>query len=143
MQLEYYSLPLKPEAIMCRKEHPKCSLRQSVAQQLHLILTTAFGEVPTEENFGCNIWDHDFDKLTSGTKIMELIRQSLLLSIRQYEKRLGNVRVDVNVQQEEFAEGASARRIKKRLNVTVSGLLQTTNETFTYNDRFFVGPLSY
>lgn len=79
-------MPLQADTIMRRQEHATCSLRHSVAQQLHLLITTAFGEVPADESFGCNIWEHDFDNLTSGSKMKELIRQSLLLAIELHEK---------------------------------------------------------
>ena len=143
MQLECYSMPLRLDIIMQKKEHPKCSPQQSVAQQLHLLVTTAFGELSFDNAFGCNIWEHDFDNLTSGHKLKEMIRQSLLQSIQQHEKRLSNVRVEILVRQEELWEYTNARRVKKRMDVTITGVLQLTNEKFSYTDSFFVGPLSY
>ncbi len=143
MQLEYYSLPLALERVMRQQEHPKSSLQQSVMHHLHLLLTTAFGEFPGDEHFGCGIWDHDFDNVTSAHKLKELIRQSLLKGIQEQEKRLGNVRVELTIVQEELAEGVSARRVKKRISITISGVLQLTNEQLVFRDSFFVGPLSY
>lgn len=143
MQQEFYELPLRLEGVMRQKEHPKCSLQQSVVQQLHLLLTTSFGEYPVDEGFGCSIWDHDFDNLTSSSKLKEIIRQSLLKSISEHEKRLGQVRIEVVVRQEELIDHVSGRRIKKRMDITITGILQLTNEKFTYKDSFFVGPLSY
>ena len=143
MQQEFYALPLMLDQVMRMKEHPKCTLQQAVMQHLHLILTTAFGEFPLDEGFGCGIWDHDFDNLTSGPKMKELIRQSLLQSVHEHEKRLNNVRIELLVRQEELRESTSGRRVKKRMDVTITGSLQLTNEKFTYMDSFFVGPLSY
>jgi phage baseplate assembly protein W len=143
MQLQYYKLPLQAEAIMRRQEHPKCGLRHSVAQQLHLLITTSFGELPADESFGCNIWEHDFDNLTSSSKMKELIRQSLLLAIEAHEKRLINIQVEVQVRQEEMLSMAKSRQVKKRMDIAVSGVLHLTNEPFHYKDSFFIGPLSY
>jgi hypothetical protein len=143
MQLEYYSLPLALENVMRQQEHPRISLQQSVTQHLHLLLTTSFGEFPGDESFGCGIWDHDFDNVTSAHKLKELIRQSLLKSIQEQEKRLGSVRVELMIVQEELAEGASSRRVKKRITVSVAGILHSTNEQLVFKDSFFVGPLSY
>ena len=143
MQLEYYSLPLALERVMRQQEHPRTSLQQSVTQHLHLLLTTAFGEFPGDEGFGCGIWDHDFDNVTSAHKLKELIRQSLLKSIQEQEKRIGSVRVELSIMQEELAEGASSRRIKKRINISVTAVLNSTNEPLVFRDSFFVGPLSY
>lgn len=143
MQLQYYSLPLALERVMRQQEHPRATLQQSVMQHLHLLLTTAFGEFPGDEHFGCGIWDHDFDNVTSAHKLKELIRQSLLKSIQEQEPRLAHVRVELMILQEELAEGASSRRVKKRINISVTGVLQSTNEQLVFRDSFFVGPLSY
>lgn len=143
MQQEYYSLPLNLEAVMQKREHPKCSLQQSVVQQLHLVITTAFGELQTDDSFGCSIWDNDFDNLTSGPRLKEIIRQSLLQSISQHEPRLAGTRVELQVEQQELQEEAFGRRVKKRMDVTVSAMLIHTNEPFAYKDSFYIGPLSY
>lgn len=143
MQLEYYSLPLRLDAVMQKKEHPKCSLQHSVEQHLHLILTTAFGEVAGDEQFGCGIWEHDFDNVTSSHKLKEIIRQSLLQSIAGHENRLSGVRVDLLLRQEEIQSAADSQRVKKHIDITVTGVLQLTNERFRYNDAFFISPLSY
>jgi phage baseplate assembly protein W len=143
MTQQYYSLPLTPAGMMRQNEHPKCSLAQSVASHLRLIMTTAFGELSSDENFGCSIWEYDFDNLTTGHKIKELIRESLYDAIGQYEKRLDGVRVDLLVRQEEIAHEVFGYRIKKKLSVTVTGVLRATNEKFTYEDSFYTGPLSH
>src|SRR5665811_1591207 len=101
MQLEYYSLPVQFEALMRGQVHSKCDLQQSVFQHLHLILTTSFGGFPADERFGCGIWDHDFDNVTSAHKLKELFKQSLLQALQEQETRLGDIRVEVIMKQEE------------------------------------------
>lgn len=142
MPQEYYSLPLAVDRLMLRQEHPKCSLQQSVAQNLHLLLTTAFGEFPGDEQFGCSIWDNDFDNITSAPKQKEQMRQSILLSVQRYEKRLSKVRIELMMQQEELPD-INGKRIKKRIDVSVTGTLNLTNDKFMRKYSFFVGPLSY
>ncbi|MFD3000321.1 GPW/gp25 family protein [Pontibacter toksunensis] len=143
MKQQFYTLPLNFAGVMQKKEHPTCTLQQSVAQHLHLIITTAFGELPADERFGCSIWDHDFDNITSTHKIKEYIRQSLLSSIERYEKRLFNVRIDLIIKQEEVGGSIHGCRVKKKISITITGWLLATNEKFMYEDSFFTGPLSY
>jgi phage baseplate assembly protein W len=143
MQLEFYTLPMAVEAVMQKQELPRCSMQQSVMQHLHLLLTTSFGEFPADEVFGCGVWDHDFDIVTSAHKLKEMIRLSLMTSITDQEKRLGNVRVEIVLKQEEVPSFQGGRRIKKKIDITVNGILKLTNERFSYRDSFFVGPLSY
>jgi phage baseplate assembly protein W len=143
MNLEFYSIPLRPDVLMRQEEHLKCTLKQSVAQYLHLIITSAFGEIPADEDFGCSIWDYDFDNITSVHKLNELIKQSLTKSVQQYEKRLYNIKVELMVRQEELKDNLLGHRVKKRMDITITGQLQSTNEHFIYTDSFFTGPLSY
>ena len=143
MNKEFYSIPLALEQIMQKKEHPKCSLQQSIAQSLHLIITTALGEWPADDNFGCSIWDHDFDNITSSHKLKEWIIESLQNSIQQYEKRLRNVQIDLVIRQEEKAGNPSGYKVKKRIIINITAFLHSTNENFTYQDSFFTAPLSY
>ena len=143
MQFEYFTLPMSLEKVIRKEELTKCSVKQSVMQHLHLLLTTGFGEFPADESFGCGIWDHEFDNVTSAHKVKEIIRQSMVQTIQLKEKRLGNVRVELVIVQEELPDPDGGKTIKKRIDITVSGVLLLTNERIQYRDTFFVGPLSY
>lgn len=143
MRLKYYTLPLDPDLLMQKKEHPGCSLKQSVGHHLHLIITTAFGEMQSDVDFGNSIWDHDFDNLTARTRQQEWMKESLLLAIRKHEKRLDAIKVDVLVKQEEVNALSTERRVKKRLDINISARLTATSEDITFRDSFFVSPLSY
>jgi phage baseplate assembly protein W len=139
---EYYTLPLSVETLMRMGQHPKCSLLQSVLQHLHLLVTTATGEFRADEDFGCGIWDYDFDNITAANRIREIIRQSLLQTIQLKERRLGNVRLELLWRQEE-TPSSRGRNVRKKVDITVTGTLQLTNEKISFRDSFFVGPLSY
>ena len=128
---------------MRQEEHPRVSIQQSVIHPLDMLLTTAFGEVSGDEDFGCGIWDHDFDNVTSAHKLKEIIRQSLLKSIQEKEKRLTGVRVDLLIIQEDVPETSGMHSVKKKINITITGVLQLTNERLNFRDSFYVGPLSY
>jgi phage baseplate assembly protein W len=127
---------------MHHHEHPRCSLKQSVIQNLHLMLTTAFGEYPADEGYGCSIWENDFDNITSASKIKEHIKQSIIQSVHEHEKRLGKVSVKLMIHQEELAD-INGRRVKKRIEITISGTLLLTNDPFSHEYSFFAGPYSY
>lgn len=143
MRWKYYALPLEPELLMQKKEHPGRTLKQSVADHLHLIVTTAFGEMQSDADFGNSIWEHDFDNLTTRTKQQEWMKQSLILAIKKHEKRIDGVKVEVMVKQEEVAVLLVERRVKKRLDIYVTARLTATSEDIVFRDSFFVSPLSY
>ncbi|NHE58475.1 GPW/gp25 family protein [Cyclobacterium plantarum] len=143
MKNHFYKLPFSLVGIMQKKDHRTCSLEQSIAQHLHLIITTAYGELSMDEQFGCCIWEYDFDNITSSHKIKEFIRESLSNAILRYEKRLGNTRVELEIGQEEMASQKNGCRVKKKITITITGWLNATNEKFIYEDAIFTGPLSY
>jgi phage baseplate assembly protein W len=117
------------------------SLADSVANFMHLMTITKFEECKHDPNFGCAIWDHDFEVITNMQGFKERIRLSMEETIKTYEKRLSNVIVEINIQQ--FQSVIKKRRVKNRINVTVTGSLVETNEFFRWEEKFFIGPLSY
>lgn len=62
---QYYKIPLNLNRVVSRKEIDKCSLAESVANMIHLIGVTYFGECKFDESFGCEIWEHDFENISN------------------------------------------------------------------------------
>jgi phage baseplate assembly protein W len=143
MNVEYYSLPLRLDKVMKGDAHQKCTLQESISQHIHLIITTSFGEMQQDANFGCSIWDSDFDNLTSSNKIRESIKLSIQQSVSKYEQRLESIKVEIHIKEEELQTKINGRQVKKRLNVQITAINKTTSEKFFYEDHFFTGPLSY
>lgn len=138
---EYYHFPLRPDELIQKKEHPKCSLKDSVARMIHLIAVTHFGEYKPDESFGCEIWEFDFENITNSQLFREQINKSLKQSVEKYERRLSKVRVETQIQQVEYR--VINRRTKSRIILKVEGILAKTNEPFSYSENFFIAPLSY
>ncbi len=143
MSVEYYQLPLKLGDLMSGKMHNKVSLSDSIKQHLHLIITTSFGEMQFDENFGCSIWDDDFDNLTSTNKLREKIKNSILYSVNKYEKRIENVRLDLQIKEAELSVKSRGTSVKKRLDLVILANICSTNLPLQYTDSFFTGPLSF
>ncbi|GAB2530545.1 GPW/gp25 family protein [Spirosoma aerophilum] len=141
MPQPYYALPLRLDEILQRKPLPTCSLPQSIAQNLYLILTTHFAESRFDESFGCSLWDEDFsNQINSRWK--EDIRQSIETSVAKHEKRLIQVRVRVDLADQEIQLSRTNRRVKRRLHVWIDGTLTRTNEPFSFQRSLFLAPLS-
>lgn len=141
MVMEYYRLPFQPGRVMEKKEHPKCSLADSVAALLHLVAVTNFGDYTHDPTFGCEIWEHDFENISNSQIFREKLRVSIQATIEKHEPRLSNVRVGIQIDQIDYRMGQ--RRIKSRIRLKVDATLTLTNEPFTFTDQFFIGPLSY
>lgn len=141
MPQPYYTLPLRFDEILNHRPHPTCSLPQSVAQNLYLILTTHLAESRFNESFGCSLWDEDFANQASS-RWKENVRQSIDDSITAHEKRLTQVRVRVELADQEMQIGRTNRRVKRRLSVWIDGVLTRTNESFSFQRSLFLAPLS-
>lgn len=139
----YLSLPLQLDKIPVRGQLQTCNERQSIAHHIHLILTTSLGELASNPAFGCGLWDTDFDSLSSRSRLKDNLVQALDEAIRSHEPRLEKIRTDLQLHQDELSAAGLNRRVKNRLDITVTGLLKGTNEPIVYQDQFFIAPLSY
>ncbi|WP_223708300.1 GPW/gp25 family protein [Niabella beijingensis] len=139
---QYYKLPLELEKIVSKKELKKCSLKESIAHHLHLMLTTAFGELLSDEQFGNKLWEEDFDNVSYRNRQKEKILLSLGKTISRFERRIEKVKIEMNVHQEENPSGGDPR-MKRRLEFAITAVIAATNEPITYRDGFFISPLAY
>ena len=53
------------------------------------------------------------------------------------------IEIEVDISQEEILEPKISNRIKKRVRIKISSKIRKTNENFSYEEHFFIGPLSY
>lgn len=140
----YYSLPLDLGGVILKKDIGKCSLMHSVAQNIHLILTSRFGENRDDPTYGCSIWEEEFDVLQNLNSWCDRLSGSMRDSLNEHEKRLTNVKVSVKIQQDEMGDVViKAFRVKRRVDITVTGNLTKTNEPCTFYDNFYIGPISF
>ena len=138
---EYYRLPLRLGDVTRKKEIPKCTIPESVAQMVHLILTTAYGECTHNPLFGSEIWEKDFENIANSQLYRENLRKSIQNAIEINETRLTGIKVDIQMEQVDYM--FFNRRTKSRIKIRVTGTLVKTNEPFSVTDQFFIGPLSY
>lgn len=139
MSATYYRLPLDLAGIVERQQLPRCSVQESIAQHLYLMLTTYFGESRYEPEFGCQVWEQDFEAMTT-MRWRDSVQHSVEHAIRAYEPRLVRARAQVAVM--DFELKNVSPRIRKRLEVTISAALHRTDEPFTFQASLFVAPLS-
>ena len=135
----YYRLPLDLAAIVERQQLPRCSVQESIAQHLYLLLTTQFGEARFEPAFGCQVWEQDFEAMMT-MHWKDCVQDSIEEAIRNYEPRLVQARVEISLS--DFELKNVNQRIRKRLEVRVTAALHRTDEPFVFQASLFVAPLS-
>lgn len=142
MKGKYYKLPMDFSQLLQKKDIPAVNLEESVAQHIHLLITTVLGENKDDPQYGCQWWDSDFDIKASNNEVKEQVETAVKTAVLRYERRLAQIRVVAAVNQEELMM-APARKMKKKIRVTVSGTLAKNNNPFQYTSYFYISPLSY
>jgi len=140
----YLKLPLNFADLLAKRELTTCDLEYSIAQNLFLILITAFGECRFDSSFGCELWDLDFELIYNPNMWKERVQKSMQAAVERHEKRLLDPRVDLDIGEEELDLGVwDGKRLKQRLAINISGKLTTTNQPYYFSKNLFLSPISY
>ena len=110
---------------------------------IHLITVTSYNEVKHDPAFGTDISNYDFENIYNTHTLKDELQKSVLHSIRENEKRLVNVAINLQIEQVEFSTRIQNRRIKTRIKMIINGMIDKTNESLQHEEIFFIGPLSY
>lgn len=143
MFMTFLNIPVNVKDIMHKAEAVRTSAKNSIHNMLHLIVTTAYGEMRQNPSFGCDIWRYDFENIYNLNAFKEEMRKSLMNTIKINEKRLVNVSIDLQIEQVDIQSRVKNKRIKTRISFVLNGIIEKTNEPFTHQEIFFIGPLSY
>lgn len=138
-----YAKPLRFAAIRQETDLAKQDLGASISQFIELIIFTRYGEHRYNPEFGCEVWDMDFELIVSETIWEEKLRQSLLKSIIRFEKRIYDINVEVNISEiNKFYPLRNVSEIKKKVELVVRGKLVKTGESYLFKTALYLSPLS-
>lgn len=141
--MELLKIPIELNRIVEQKDLQRVDEKTSIHAVIHLIAITAYDEVKHDEKFGSEIWKYDFENIYNTHFLKEELKKSITKSIRKNEKRLSNIKVDLQIEQVEIYTRVKNRRVKTQINMLVTGVTERTNEAFKHDETFFIGPLSY
>ena len=139
---DYLKLPLRFERFFEKQRLSVCTLNDSIARNLHLLITTASEENKLDDRYGSFFWDNDYDIHLSNDGRREVVIESLQQQIALYEKRLVNVVVKVNVKQSNMNDNIRSQ-LRRRIEIIVSGNIARSNEPFEFQTGFFIGPMAF
>lgn len=142
MNENYYKIPVDFARIMDGGDAEKVSVEQSISQHLLIIVTTPLGRCKFDDTFGSEIFKVDFDLTKSGNSIKEFIARTIIESIAKHEKRLLLEDIEVAVKNSDLGKTGS-KIVKKKVVISVKGLIKETDGPFFFQKSFFIGPLSY
>ncbi|HTE27511.1 GPW/gp25 family protein [Flavitalea sp.] len=141
MQHTFYKLPLRLDQIIQKKKLATCTLKHSIAQNLHLIISTYRGEAAYSDEFGCSLWDEEFN-IQLNFRWKENLCDSLKQAVVQFEKRLQLQEVKVLMQEQNELVEKGNLRVRKCLHIEIKGIITKTNEPFHFRDSIFISPLA-
>ncbi|SEB17766.1 GPW/gp25 family protein [Pedobacter hartonius] len=137
-----YSKPFKLKSIFSNHDLDTSNLGESISQNLELIIFTRYGEHRHNPDFGCEIWDLDFELVISERIWEEKFRQSLLKSITTYEPRLYQVGLEIKMTEvEKIFSGIKIAEVKKKVEIYISGRVNLTGEKYLFNTTLYLSPL--
>ncbi|HTN45460.1 MAG TPA: GPW/gp25 family protein [Flavipsychrobacter sp.] len=139
---DFLKLPLNFEQFFHQEKLSTCDIKNSIARNLHLLITSYWGENKQNLQYGSQFWDNDYDIHLSNDRRREIVIQNLKTQIALFEKRLSDVIVEVNVKQAEFKTN-TGRQLRRKIEIIISGLITRSKEPFRFQTGFFIGPLSF
>jgi len=145
MTNKYYKTPLKLKGFFedNNTQLAHCSLLESIDQNIELILTTCPGEHGFNADFGCKIWDMDFERVLSKSKWEEDFTAHIEEAIKENERRLTNVKVKIFMKDVQWEDGISqTTSIRKKVDVVILGNIEESGQNCGFKYSLFMGPLA-
>ena len=140
---DYLDIPVSVSEIIHQKDVRRVGLKKSIHNMIHLITVTSYNEVKHDPFFGTEISNYDFENIYNTNFLRDKLKTSILRSIRNNEKRLANIHVDLYINQVEMGAKIQDKRVKTQITMFINGKIEKTNESFQHKEMFFIGPLSY
>jgi phage baseplate assembly protein W len=141
----FYKLPIRFNTVSDNSviELSFCSEKESIDQQIELILTTCPGEHKFNKNFGCHIWDMDFELVYSRKKWEDEFISHILNAVQNFETRLKEIKVVIHIMEVSHDDLVmKSTAIKKKVMVFVNGKLVSSDEPCGFKYALYLGPLS-
>ena len=144
MVAKFYQMPFDFGLLMQRnKELPGCNLGTSIAQNIFLIISSKYNEHRFDPEYGCEIWEKDFETITNPVAWQEEVNRSIEKSLNRYEQRLEKIEVDTVITEQPYVNPRTrVQSIKKKIIVNVRGTIKATGEPFAYSPQLFISPIS-
>lgn len=141
------AIPLDVTGFFKEGHFAEVTEENSIASNIHLLLTTVLGEYTADPEYGCELWEHEFSTVDTTAVWMDRLAQRMKELVLAYERRLAQVEVKAEIEQAEFTHkpkggGQVASRMKKRMRITLNARLVRTNERFRFEDAMLVAPFS-
>ncbi|WP_430527449.1 GPW/gp25 family protein [Myroides sp. C6-3] len=144
MQQSFFKFPFNPEYAMVEGLHiPTCSLAESIAQHIMLLVLTRKGENRFNPDYGNAVWDLEFDNAVTAVDWERVFEESLQEQIQQYEPRIRFAQIQVRIEYVEHTYGTKDFvEIRKKAKIGINAELTELGELFTFSTHIYLSPMS-
>ncbi|MDR0224628.1 GPW/gp25 family protein [Myroides odoratus] len=144
MQHTFLKFPFNPECAMTEGVSlPTCSLAESIAQHIMLLVLTRKGENRFNPNYGNAVWDLEFDNAVTTVVWEQVFEESLLEQLTQYEPRICYPKIQVQVEYVEHNYGTKDFvEIRKKAKIGINAVLTEIGERFTFSTHIYLSPMA-
>ncbi len=143
--MEYYKFPLDLVRIFETnvRNLSKFSEKESIDQNIELILTTCPGEHKYDPEFGCRIWDLDFERVVSKSIWEEQFMKFIGDAIQKYEPRICEIAPSIQFfDTKKTYEFSGATSIRKKVDIRIDAKIISTGVKCCFYYSLYLGPLS-
>jgi len=136
--LQSYKLPLDTGEFLKSKMLPKCAIEESIAGHIHLLLLTSYEECSFDPEFGCEIWEHEFEHTQISKIWIDRMSIQMKTQLEKYEHRLTNITVKAQITEKEFIsdDDKGQVRLQKRLTINLNANLTSQTNRFILKTAF-------
>ncbi|MCB9017903.1 MAG: GPW/gp25 family protein [Paludibacteraceae bacterium] len=145
MEGRYYKIPLDFGALLDETHGSVdlCSELESVDQHIELLVMTYPGEHVFDRTYGTGIWEMDFERIVSLDAWKTKFAECLARAVGLYEKRISDCRFRLEVEDVLIENGmVNHVSVKKRVDVFVDAVLNSTGDRCRLHYTLYLGPLS-
>ncbi len=144
MQNTFLRFPFDPEyAITEGLSLPTCSLAESVAQHIMLLILTRKGENRFNPDYGNAVWDLEFDNAVSAAEWERVFESSLLEQITRFEPRIIQPKIQVHIEYVEHHYGTKDFvEIRKKAKIGINAIVTEIGERFTFSTHIYLSPMA-
>nr|WP_199156847.1 GPW/gp25 family protein [Pedobacter sp. ASV2] len=139
----YFKFPIYLGELLEGRELPMCSLGESIAQHIQLLITTRFGENRYDYEYGNKIWELEFENNITTAEWEEKFRLHVINSIHQYEQRIENpiAQIFTEMVEKEWPM-KKFTEVRKKVTILIKANLTESKEAFSFKTELFLSPMS-
>jgi len=138
-----YKIPLLFARLFESGDLSRCDEEESIDRNLELIITTCPGEHKFDSDFGCKIWDLDFENVISVKRWENEFITYIKEAIRKYEQRVKEMETKINFydirNQHEFSGAVS---IRKKVDIHIYVEILSSGKKCLFYYSLYLGPLT-